>query len=80
MAKPARTFGECLTLARLRRDLSADQLAKMSGVDVSQISHYECDRREPSADNIRRLAKALDITTDYLLGLSEETRRIKEIN
>lgn len=78
MAKPqsARTFGQCLISARLRRDLTADQLAKLAGVDASQISHYESDRRGPSADNIRRLATALDITADYLLGLSEETRRI----
>lgn len=72
------TFGRRLIYARQRRDMTADQLAKLSRVNVTQLSHFECDRREPSADNIRKLAKALDITADYLLGLSRETRRINE--
>lgn len=72
------SFGRCLIYARQRRDMTADLLAKASGISASQISHFECDRREPSAANIRRLATALDITSDFLLGLSRETRRIRE--
>ena len=72
------TFGRCLIYARQRRDMTAKQLAKVAGIDVTQISHFETDKREPSASNIRKLATALDITADYLLGLSSETRRINE--
>ena len=72
------TFGRRLLYARTRRDLAAVQLAKRTGIHVTQISHFESDRREPSAGNIRKLALALDITADYLLGLSTETRRIIE--
>jgi transcriptional regulator with XRE-family HTH domain len=72
------TFGVRLISARQRRDMSAVQLAKASRIDTTQISHFERDAREPSAGNIRKLAVALDITADYLLGLSLETRRINE--
>lgn len=73
------SFGRRLIYARQRRDLTADQLAKLAGMGPTEISHYECDRRTPGADNIRKLAKALDISADYLLDLSNDTRRINEI-
>ena len=72
------SFGRCLIYARQRRDMTAKQLSKVAGINESQISHFETDKREPSAGNIRKLATALDITADYLLGLSNETRRINE--
>lgn len=34
----------------------------------SAIAHFEADRRKPSFDNIRALAKALKVSADYLLG------------
>lgn len=72
------SFGRCLIFARQRRDMTAAQLAKIADMDQTEISHYECDRRTPGADNVRKLAVALDITADFLLGLSNETRRINE--
>lgn len=72
------TFGTRLVSARERRDLGPQQLAKRTGINVTQLCHFESGRREPSAGNIRKLALALDITADYLLGLSTETRRIIE--
>ena len=73
------TFGRRLIYARQRRDLTAVQLARLAGMDQTEISHYERDKRAPGADNIRRIAKALDISADYLLDLSNDTRRINEI-
>lgn len=73
------SFGRRLIYARQRRDLSATALAKLAGMGETEISHYECDRRTPGADNVRRLAKALDISADFLLDLSNDTRRINEI-
>lgn len=73
------SFGRRLIYARQRRDLTAGSLAKLAGMPDTEISHYECDRRKPGVDNIRRLAIALDISADYLLGLSDDTRRINEI-
>ena len=76
--KKAISFGARLVNARQRRDMNAIQLSKRAKIDATQISNFERDRREPSANNIRKLAQALDITADYLLGLSDDTRRITQ--
>jgi transcriptional regulator with XRE-family HTH domain len=34
----------------------------------SSIAHFESGSRKPSFDTLRRLANALEVTTDYLLG------------
>ena len=78
MSTETLSFARRLISARQRRDMTALHLAKASGIDATQISHFERASREPSAGNIRKLAIALDITADYLLGLSHETRRINE--
>jgi len=70
------SFGARLLTARKRRDLSASQLAERADINVTQISHFENGQRQPGADNIRKLARALDITADFLLGLTTDTRRI----
>ena len=35
---------------------------------ASSIAHFETGTRKPSFESLRRLAIALEITTDYLLG------------
>ena len=35
------------------------------------MSHFETGTRKPSFDNLKRLADALRVTTDYLLGRSD---------
>ena len=64
-------FPERLKIARTRRELSQDGLAKRANLQPSAISHFETGTRKPSFDNLKRLAAALDVTTDYLLGRSE---------
>ena len=66
-------FPERLRAAREKRDLSQGELAKRSGMQASAISHFETGARKPSFDNLRRLADALDVTTDYLLGRVTDT-------
>jgi len=39
----------------------------------SAVAHFEADRRKPSFDNVRALAKALEVSADYLLGTTEAT-------
>ena len=65
-------FPERLRLARATRDLSQDALAKRANLQPSAISHFETGGRKPSFDNLRRLADALEVTTDYLLGRVDE--------
>jgi|SRR6056297_664814 len=65
-------FAKRLRQARKRLDLSQEELAKSAKLPVGTVSHFESGSRKPSFDNLRRLANALGITTDYLLGRVEE--------
>ncbi len=61
-------FADRLRAARELRQLKQDELAKRAGFQASAISHFETGTRKPSFENLRRLADALQVTTDYLLG------------
>ena len=65
-------FPERLRAARETRGLSQAELAEKAHLQASAISHFETGTRKPSFDNLRRLADALDATTDYLLGRTSE--------
>ena len=62
-------FGNRLRQLRKARNLTQQQLATLIGVKNSVISFYEVGERMPSPDVLRKLACALHITTDYLLGI-----------
>jgi len=65
-------FPERLKAARELRELSQAELAEKAKFQPSAISRFETGAAKPSFDNLRRLAAALRVTTDYLLGLVEE--------
>lgn len=48
--------------------MSQAQLAEKADLQPSAVSHFEAGRRSPSFDNLRALADALGVSTDYLLG------------
>ncbi len=69
--QPADIFKERLRAARELRGLSQAQLAAKANLPPASVSHFESGPRKPSFDNLKVLASALDVTTDYLLGRSE---------
>jgi transcriptional regulator with XRE-family HTH domain len=62
------SFGERLRRIREEKRLSQAELAQKAGFQPSAISHFESGRRSPSFDNLKRLADALAVTIDFLLG------------
>lgn len=62
-------FGQRLKEARERQGLSQSQLAERSQLQPSAIAHFEAGRRKPSFDNVRRLATALGVSSDFLIGV-----------
>lgn len=62
-------FGNRLRKLRKDRKLTQQQLAELIGVKNSVISFYEVGERIPSPDILRKLAIALHVTADYLLGI-----------
>ena len=61
-------FAVCLRQARERQGLNQAELAQRAEMQPSAIAHFEANRRKPSFENVRRLAKALDVSSDYLMG------------
>ena len=50
------------------RGLSQKELADRSGITPSQISRFEHRKQNPSSLNLIKLAHALDISLDHLIG------------
>ena len=69
---PEPLFPERLREARELRGLSQGGLADRAGLQPSAISHFETGGRKPSFENLRRLADALSVSTDFLLGRRDE--------
>lgn len=72
----AGAFPERLRLARTTRGYSQEGLAERAGLQPSAISHFETGARKPSFDNLRRLADALSVTTDFLIGRVDEMQAV----
>lgn len=66
------TFGHRLRQARKDAGLSQADLAERIGVQQPWISEMEHGRQGPvSANTLLHLARALGVSTEYLLGLSD---------
>src|ERR1700751_985251 len=65
------TFSTRLFTVRKVRRLTQEQLGEKSGLHPSHISFMETGRRHPMLETVYRLATALECSTDYLLGLTE---------
>jgi|SRR5271156_4222867 transcriptional regulator with XRE-family HTH domain len=70
-SKASEIFMQRLRAARELRQWSQSDLATRAGMPPSSIAHFETGTRKPSFDTLRRLANALEVTTDYLLGRVE---------
>jgi len=64
----AAIFQQRLKKARELREWNQAELGDKAGMPASSIAHFETGTRKPSFESLRRLANALEITTDYLLG------------
>ena len=68
LTPPSNQFPQRLRAARELRELSQGKLGNRAKLQASAVSHFETGARKPSFDNLRKLADALEVTTDYLLG------------
>lgn len=68
-------YGERLRYLRNKRGYTQEQLADALNIGNKQIWRYENEETRPDGLTIARIAKALDTTTDYLLGLTDDPTR-----
>ncbi|MBS1413182.1 MAG: helix-turn-helix domain-containing protein [Christensenellaceae bacterium] len=67
------TIMDRVTKMRLKAGLSRQELTEKSGVSFDIISNLEDGKGGISGDNVLMLAKALNTSFDYLMGLSEDS-------
>ncbi len=73
-AAPISLRGERLRESREQKKLTQRQLAQLCGVTEFQISRYENSKSDISGKMLQIIAQTLDVSADYLLGLSHEPR------
>jgi transcriptional regulator with XRE-family HTH domain len=61
-------FGRRLKAAREAKEYTKDKLGKLVGIHHSQIGRYEKGEASPSAEVLKKLANALDASTDFLMN------------
>jgi transcriptional regulator with XRE-family HTH domain len=64
-------FGERLLQVRKRKKMSQDDLAKAIGAHAPVIGRYERNEVKPSIDVATKMAEALQVSLDYLVGFSD---------
>ena len=66
------TFAERLRGLLVERRCSQVTLAKAIGVSNATVSDYLSLKKQPSIENMMRIAKYFDVSLDYLVGWAEE--------
>ena len=61
-------FGKRLTAAREEKEFTKEKLGKIVGIHHSQIGRYEKGEASPSAEVLKKMANALNVSTDYLMN------------
>lgn len=69
------TFTERLSALQASKCLKKDLCAEL-GISIMTYYRYERGDREPSLSTLIALADIFDVSLDYLVGRSDEPRRI----
>ena len=66
------TIGKRVRAKRSKEKISQKDLAKKVGITPAAINQFEKGEKKPSSIILREIALALGVSSDYLLGASEE--------
>lgn len=64
-------FSKILKDLRLEKKLIQKELGCKLGISLSSISMYERGERQPDLETLIKISKFFNVTTDYLLGLTD---------
>lgn len=65
-------LGEQIKRLRMCKGLTQVEMAKIFGVTKQSVSNWENENIMPSVDLLVKIAKFFSVSTDYILGLSDE--------
>ena len=66
-------------LKNLRGNRPQGEISRLIGVNQTTYSNYELGKREPSFDILRRIAETFCVSSDYLLGLSDNPGSVHSV-
>ena len=72
-------FSDRLISLRKERGMTQEELAKAINKKRSTLSGYETEGKEPDLELVCFLAKYFGVSTDYLLGYSEERNHVEQV-
>ncbi|MBC3798464.1 helix-turn-helix domain-containing protein [Acetobacterium tundrae] len=72
-------IGERLKSLRLMKKLSQIDLGKIIGISNVTLSQYESNDRQPDNKTLKAIADFFNVSTDYLLGLTDEPEPAKNL-
>ncbi len=62
-----------LKIARQKKGLKQKELGDLLDMSSKTISNYEAGTRDPDVKTLIKMARVLEVTIDYLVGLEEKT-------
>ncbi|RKI69051.1 XRE family transcriptional regulator [bacterium 1xD42-67] len=69
-------FSERVRELRKERDLKQREMAEICGLKLRSYQDYEYGKTFPEVPGLIRIAQFFDVSTDYLLGLTDK----REVN
>lgn len=73
-------FGERLKNLRLQAGITQKQLAERLWLSKATVSYYEQSLRSPSPEILVKLSKIFKVSTDYLLGIEKDEKKLLNIS
>jgi transcriptional regulator with XRE-family HTH domain len=74
------SLADRLKQVRKDKELSQQQLADLSNVHISNIGRYERGDAQPSAELLNRIARALEVSPDFLMNGTIEDKAENSLN
>ncbi|WP_271900821.1 helix-turn-helix domain-containing protein [Limosilactobacillus reuteri] len=73
-------MGDRIAELRSNAHMSQFQLAKVLGIGTSTLGMYETNKRKPSPKVLKHIADYFNVSTDYLLGRSNNEKEKKGLS
>jgi transcriptional regulator with XRE-family HTH domain len=62
--------------SREKFGLSQQKFSQLCGFGINQVNRYESGTTDPTSEHLRIMAQKLSVSTDYLLGLTDDPQGI----
>lgn len=73
------TLGTRIKNLRIERNITQLKLAKYLNISNTTLSQYELGTRKPDYETLVKIAKYFNVTTDYLLGISDDPGKTSDL-